>query len=74
MYTLTDLNGERLKGHFYREELLEVPPPDADSPYRVEKILSRRHRRGHRPEVLIRWEGYDEKFDTWEPASAVKDV
>lgn len=74
MYTLTDLNGERLKGHFYREELLEVPPPTADTLFRVEKILSRRHRRGHKPEVLIRWEGYDQHFDSWEPASAVNHV
>jgi len=74
MYSLTDLNGERLKGLFYREELLEVPPPSADTRFRVEKILERRQRRGHQPEVLIRWEGYDEKFDSWEPASAVFNV
>lgn len=70
-YVLSDMNGARLKGNFYEQELLRVTPP-AD--YRVEKILQRRQRRGRLPEVLVRWEGYDKEFDSWEPESSLRDL
>jgi len=74
MYTLTDLNGERLKGNFYHQELLKVLPPAPDTRFRVETVLKTRKQRGRRPEVLIRWEGYDKEFDSWEPASAITEI
>jgi hypothetical protein len=74
MYTLSELQGHPLKGNFYAKELLKVPAPTSDSLFRVEKILKRRKRRGCEPEVLVRWEGYDKTFDSWEPESAVQSI
>lgn len=70
-YSLSDLNGQPLKGNFYARELQRVKPP---SEFRVEKVLRRRRRPGHGPEVLVRWQGYDQDFDTWEPEGALHDI
>ena len=44
---------------------------DADGDtYEVEAILDKRKRRGH-TQYLIRWKGYDQEFDTWEPEEYV---
>ena len=34
--------------------------------YRIEKILRRRKVKG-KEEVLIKWKGYSEDFNSWEP-------
>ena len=39
--------------------------------FQVEKILSRR-RRSKRTEYLIRWRGYSNQFDTWEPEANLR--
>ena len=41
--------------------------------YSVEEILDRRYvgRKGNRVEYLIKWRGYDEKANTWEPRSCL---
>lgn len=69
MYTLEDLQQRRLKGNFYREELLRVPSP---THFRVEAILQRRRRRrGGGFEVLCKWQDYDDSFNSWEPESEI---
>ena len=35
--------------------------------YHVERLVDRRTRRGGRVEYLVRWRGYGEEDDTWEP-------
>lgn len=37
-----------------------------DEHYEIEKILDKRVRNGV-TECLIRWKGYTEEYDTWEP-------
>jgi hypothetical protein len=37
----------------------------------VEEILKKRTRNKQK-EVLVRWLGYDDKFNSWEPASSNK--
>lgn len=69
-YQLEDLNGEEIKGTFYREELVRVRMTDA-SEFQIDKILKRR-RKGKKLEYLIKWRGYGDEFNSWEPASAVK--
>jgi hypothetical protein len=76
MFTLSRLDGIPVQGYWYAEELLKVTPPTADTVYRVEKILDRRKRAGARgrEEVLVRWQGYDSSFDSWEPASSLTSI
>lgn len=62
-YRLKDYGGELLEGTFYVEELQKVPP-EKDRVYRIEKVLRRRTRRGKR-EMLVKWLGYPEHFNSW---------
>ena len=51
------------------------PPPDlidGEEEYEVERIVNhRRHGRARRLEYLIKWKGYPESDNTWEPADQV---
>lgn len=49
------------------------PPFDLDDPtrdYETEGIIDRRRRNG-KVEYLIQWKGLDERYNTWEPESAL---
>ena len=65
-YRLKDLNGEEIKGLFYEPELVRVTGKDSKTNYTVEKILGERTRKGKK-QVLIKWKGYSNKFNSWEP-------
>ncbi len=39
LYTLTDLLGDKVAGHFYRSQLVKAPKPEKGTYFRVEKIL-----------------------------------
>jgi hypothetical protein len=71
LYTLKDWHGRILDGSFYENELQKMNLND-DSLFIVEKILDTRQRRGREKEFLIRWAGYSEDFDSWEPESNIK--
>ena len=45
---------------------MELPHQDT---YVVEKILNHRIRNG-RHQWLVKWQGYDDSMNTWEPANA----
>lgn len=74
MYTLADLNGEVLTGNFYGQELLRVSAPTTSTVYRIESVLQRRHRRGHPPEIRVRWQGYSKDFDSWITATEAQTI
>jgi transposase InsO family protein len=75
----TDGTGQMMEqpsqpGRLYKEQLQEVQP----SLYRVEAILDRRIRRGRGRgrgagvvELLIKWVGYDDNHNSWEPEQNV---
>ena len=65
---LEDLKNEQIAGLFYEPEMVCVETKEDDLVFRVEKILGRRTRNG-RKEVLIKWKGYSDKFNLWQPAS-----
>ena len=68
--TLHDYAADTLEGTFYEEELQKVIPNEF---YRVEKVLKRRHRRGHPKELLVRWLHWPPKYDGWIPESHLRD-
>jgi hypothetical protein len=62
-YSITDLNGERIKGRFYEQELQKVVKSETDE-YIVEKVLKSRRRNGQL-EHFVKWRGYDGSFNSW---------
>ena len=67
-YMLEDLNDVQVVGLFYEPEMVHVRGKGKDAEYRVEKILAHRTRKGQK-QVLIKWKGYPNSFNSWEPAS-----
>ena len=72
VYELEDLNKTPIEGQFYAEELTPVRITE-ETAYKIDKIIDKRVRRGIR-EYLVRWKGYGKDFDSWIPASSVKDI
>ena len=62
VYELEDLAGEHVKGTFYKEQLQKT----RQEIYRVDRIV---RKRGN--EVLVKWSGYPEKFNSWMPAEDI---
>ena len=69
---LEDLNWTPIDCQFYQEELTPFRSTKS-TVYKIDKILDERVRRGIR-EYLIRWRGYSTDYDSWIPASSVKDI
>ena len=66
-YYLKDLDGEEVKGIFYREELVRAPVP---STFAIDII--KRRTRNRRREVLVHYRGYNSRHDRWLPLSEVE--
>jgi hypothetical protein len=64
-YKLKDYGNEEIAGSFYQDELQKIEV-DEDTIYRIEKVIRRRNRRGRR-EVLVKWYGWPDKFNSWIP-------
>jgi hypothetical protein len=73
MYRVRDSTGETVKGRFYEQELQPVTVT-ADKEYKIERIVKRRKRKGHPAEVLVKWQGYPDSANSWEPESAVQNL
>ena len=69
IYKLKDLNDEAVQGTFYESEIVPVTV-DQDTIYKIDKVLKHRNFRGQK-QVLVKWQGYSSKFNTWIPASEV---
>ena len=62
-YRVRDLMDEPIQGTFYEQQLQKT----AQTKFRIEKILRRR-----RGQVLVKWKGYPDKFNSWHPASELE--
>jgi hypothetical protein len=72
VYLLKEWDGTPLQGIFYPYELNKVnAPPDKE--FRIEKIIAKRTK-NRRKEVKIWWMGWPPKYDSWLPASDVRDL
>ena len=59
MYRLRDYADDEIEGVFYAEELQKVQK--SDDIYKIEKIPAEKK--------MVKWLGYDKKFNTWVPKS-----
>ena len=69
VYRIKDLNGEEILGTFYEDELQKVGG-SSDELFRVEQILKTKKVKGRRY-YLIKWKGYPDSFNSWEPEENV---
>ena len=66
VYRLRDYANDEIEGVFYAEEWQKVHK--SDDIYKIEKILAEKKENG-KVKVLVKWLGYDEKFNSWLPKS-----
>ena len=69
MYQLRDYGDDEIEGVFYAEELQKVQK--SDGIYKIEKILEKKKENG-KVKVLVKWLGYDKKFNSWIPKSELR--
>lgn len=72
VYTITDLQNEPIVGTFYERELQKVTY-NPTSQYKIDKIIGTRYS-GNRKEVLVKWRGYPDKFNSWILASSLQEI
>ena len=72
MYQIKDYNNEIIQSYFYEPEL-QLGFLDEDTIYKIEKIESRRKRKGVR-EVLVKWKGWPKIFNSWIPEANISDI
>jgi len=71
-YELEDLNKTPIDGPFYGEEMTPVRISKR-TVYQIDKTLKQRRRRGILV-YLVSWRGYHSSFDSWVPASEVRNI
>jgi pyruvate-formate lyase len=72
MYNLVNLLENDIKVNFYQAELQAVYKSE-DTRWNVEKII-RKRRRNNRTEVLVKWTGYSDRFNSWVDEADVKNM
>ena len=65
-----DNGGEELKVSWYPEEVQEI----AKNRFLIEKVIRKRTTDKREQEVLVKWNGWPVKFNTWIPASDLERV
>lgn len=72
LYKLKDYLDETIDGSFYEYELQPVIKAEDDM-WKIEKVIRRRTRKG-KPEALVKWMGWPEKFNSWIAAETIQDL
>lgn len=77
-YKIKSWQNEPIEGEFYKEELQKVNlPKDGNAPYEVEEILKERTvgpKNNRRKEVLVKWLGWNKRYNTWVPKDNLSDL
>ena len=70
MYRLKSLEKlDEIRGAFHESELTKIDLELFD----VERVLKRRRKRGVE-QVLVKWRGYNNIFNSWIPAADLQDI
>ena len=72
MYRLKDLKDEDVKGLFYTSALQKVDK-DENSLWFIGRVLKRR-KRNKNVELLVKWQGFPDTFNSWVDANDIKDT
>jgi len=72
VYELGYLNGTPIEVQFFSRGTDPVRIIDRTF-YKIDKVLDKRVKRGFR-EYVVSWRGYSQDFDSWVPASSVKNI
>ena len=76
MYKIKDIENNRTEsGTWYASELQKVDENyyNADTIFKIEEIIKWRGKKGKR-EGLVKWKYWPEKYNSWEPESAIKKI
>ena len=68
-YVVEDKRGVIHKVRFYEEELQK----NREERFRIEKVLEWKTEKGKRY-GLVKWIGYDDSYNSWEPEEEIKDM
>ena len=63
MYELKDYNNDVIQGFFYEPEL-QLAYIGSEILYKIENVLKKRKKNGE-VEILVKWKGWPEKFNSW---------
>lgn len=72
MYRIQDMDGSSISGNFYESEMQKVDK-DENTLWYIEKIIRKRKRNGE-VQVLVKFDGFPNKFNQWLPEREFKDV
>src|SRR5678815_3129201 len=64
LYYLEDLDGEQIKGGFYKQEIQKIRFDPKSHEYKIEKILGSKGK-GKNKQYLVKWVGYPAKFNSY---------
>ena len=67
-YTIQDYSGTIIKGKFYQNQLLKAYPSET---FLIERVIRRRKRSG-KEEVLVKWKGWDKRYNSWIKATELQ--
>ena len=70
MYILKDYKNDIIKSYFYEPEL-QLAYIGEETEYKIEKIIKRR-KRSKQQEILVKWKGWPEKFNSWIAEKSVR--
>ena len=77
-YALMDHDGTLLRRDYTPSQLIPVPKPaspiDTDAIFTVEQVLDHRLQGPGSYEYLVKWRGFDESHNSWEPSSSFFDI
>ena len=61
VYKLRDYNNDAIRGSWYPEEVQQI----RDNQYRIERVIRRRTAADGTQELLVKWDGWPAKFNSW---------
>ena len=73
VYELRDLADEVIDGFFYEQELSPINKNLQEGEFIVDRVIKSRGR-GNNKQLLVSWQGYPSKFDSWIPASSLRSL